>query len=59
MIYEDIDKCIELFNVFKEKQTMLSEATLIPPSSEKISSEEAELLNAKSNILLNLRNLKR
>ena len=51
VIFEDIDKCIELFNVFKEKQIMLSEAILIPPSSEKISSDESELLNAKSNIL--------
>ena len=51
VIYEDIDKCIQLFEVFKEKSVMLSEAILIPPISEKISSDETELLNAKANIL--------
>ena len=51
MIFDDIDKCIKLFNVFKEKSVMLSEAILIPPLSEKISSDETEILNAKSNIL--------
>ena len=48
VIFEDIDKCIELFNVFKEKSILLSEAILIPPLSEKISSEEADLLYSKS-----------
>ena len=51
MIFEDIDKCIQLFDVFKEKSVMLSEAILIPPKSEKISSDETELLNAKANTL--------
>ena len=51
VIFEDIDKCIQLFNDFKEKSVMLSEAILIPPLSEKISSNEAELLNTNSNIL--------
>jgi len=35
VIFEDIDKCIQLFDVFKEKSVMLSEAILIPPISEK------------------------
>ena len=56
VIFEDIDKCIELLNVFKEKQIMLSEATLIPPSSEKISSDETALLNEKANILFKSQN---
>ena len=51
VIYEDIDKCIQLFNVFQEKSIMLSEAILIPPKSEKISADETELLNTKANIL--------
>ena len=51
VIFEDIDKCIQLFNVFKEKSVMLSEAILIPPITEKISTAETELLQAKANIL--------
>ena len=51
VIFEDINKCIHLFNVFKEKSVMLSEAILIPPLREEIPSDETELLNAKSNIL--------
>jgi len=50
VIFEDIDKCVQLFDVFKENSVMLSEAILIPPISEKISSDETELLNAKANI---------
>jgi len=50
VIFEDIDKCIQLFDVFNEKSVMLSKAILIPTISEKISSEETELLNAKANI---------
>ena len=56
VIFEDIDKCIQLFDVFKEKSVMLSEAILIPPISEKISSDETELLNAKANILFKSQN---
>ena len=56
MIFEDIEKCIQLFEVFKEKSVMLSEAILIPPLSEKISSDETELLNAKANSLFKSQN---
>ena len=56
VIFEDIDKCVQLFDVFKEKSVMLSEAILIPPISEKITSEETELLNAKANILFKSQN---
>ena len=51
VIFEDIDKCIQLFEVFKEKSVILSAAILIPPKSDKITSDETELLNAKANIL--------
>ena len=57
VIFEDIDKCVQLFDVFKEKSVILSEAILIPPISEKITSEETELLNAKANILFKSQNL--
>ena len=56
VIFEDINKCIQLFDVFKEKSVMLSEAILIPPLNEKISSDEKELLNAKANILFKSQN---
>ena len=56
VIFEDIDKCVQLFEVFKEKSVMLSEAILIPPLSEKISSDDKELLNAKANILFKSQN---
>ena len=53
VIFEDMDKCIKLFDAFKEKSVILSEAILIPPLSEKISSDDAELLKSKSNVLFN------
>ena len=56
VIFDDIDKCINLFDVFKDKSVMLYEAILIPPISEKISSDERELLNAKTNILFKSQN---
>ena len=56
VIFEDIDKCIQLFEVFKEKSVMLSEAILIPPKSEQISSDATELLNTKANFLFKSQN---
>ena len=56
VIFEDIDKCVQLFDVFNEKSVMLSEAILIPPKSGEISSDETELLNAKANILFKSQN---
>ena len=56
MIFEDIDKCVQLFDVFKEKSVMLTEAILIPPKSEKISLDETELLNTKANIFFKSQN---
>ena len=56
VIFEDIEKCIDLFNAFKEESVMLSEAILIPPLSEKISPDETELLNSKENILFKSQN---
>ena len=56
VIFDDIYKCIQLFDIFKEKSVMLSEAILIPPTSEKISSDEIALINAKVNILFKSQN---
>ena len=56
VLFDDIDKCIQLFDIFKEKSVILSEAILIPPISDKITSEETELLNAKANILFKSQN---
>jgi len=49
VIYEDIEKCIELFNLFKEKSVLLSEAILIPPLKEKISPDQNILLKSAEN----------
>ena len=49
LIFEDIEKCLNLFSVFKEKSVFLSEAILIPPLKEKISPEQNELLNSTTN----------
>ena len=56
VIFEDIDKCIQLFDVFKEKSVLRSEAILIPPITEKLTSEETELLNSTANILFKSQN---
>ena len=45
VIFEDLEKSIQLFNVFKEKSVSLSTAILIPPVREKILAEQTKLLN--------------
>ena len=49
VLYEDLEKCIQLFNVFKEKSVLLHEAILIPPSNAKISPDQTKLLNESAN----------
>ena len=49
LIFENLDKCIDLFNVFKEKSVLLSEAILVSPVEEKITPDQHELLNSTSN----------
>ena len=49
VIFEDLEKCIQLFNVFKEKSVLLSEAIVIPPFNEKITSDQNALLNKTEN----------
>ena len=52
VIFEDLEKCIQLFNVFKEKSVLLHEAILIPPSNAKISPDQTKLLNKSGNNLI-------
>ena len=49
VIFEDLENCIQLFNVFKEKSVILSEAILIPPCEEKITSNQTNLLKESAN----------
>ena len=51
VIFDELDECIELFNLFKEKSVFLSESLLILPYKEKISSNQKDLLNLSSNNL--------
>ena len=49
VIFEDLDRCIQLFNIFNEKSILLSDAILIPPLKEKINPEQNALLNKIDN----------
>ena len=49
VIFENLENCIQLFNVFKENSSLLAEAILIPPSKEKISLDKTKLLNESAN----------
>ena len=51
VIFQELEECIDLFNVFKEKSVTLSEVILIPPIDEKITSEQKEILDFKVNNL--------
>ena len=49
VIFDELDKCIDLLNVFKEKSVFLSESLLILPSKEKITPDQEQLLNLSKN----------
>ena len=49
VIYNNLEKGIDLFKVLQEKSFSLSEAILIPPSKENLLPDQKELLNSKSN----------
>ena len=49
VIFEDLEKCIQLFSDFKENSILLYEAILIPPSREKVSLDQTKLLNESAN----------
>ena len=49
MIFNDLEKCLDLLNVFKDKSVFLSEFLLILPSKEKITPDQQQLLNLSTN----------
>jgi len=50
LIFKEIDKCIDLLKIFEEKSIFLSQAILIKPNEDKITSQqEQNLQNLKSN----------
>ena len=57
VIFEELEECLDLFNVFKEKSVLLSEVILIPPIKEKISSDQKEILNLKVNNFFKYKNI--
>ena len=49
VIYDELEKCMNLFNIFKENSVFLSESLLILPSKENISNDQKQLINLSSN----------
>ena len=49
MIFNELEKCLDLLNVFKDKSVFLSESLLILPSKEKITPDQQQLLNLAAN----------
>ena len=49
VIFNELEKCLDLLNVFKEKSVFLSESLLILPSKEKITPDQQQLLNLSVN----------
>ena len=54
VIYNELEKCINLFNIFREKSIYLSESLLILPPKDKINSDQQELLNLSRNNTLKI-----
>ena len=54
VIYNELEKCINLFNIFREKPIYLSESLLILPPKDKINSDQQELLNLSRNNTLKI-----
>ena len=51
VIFNELDKCLNLLNIFKDKSVYLSESLLILPSKEKITPDQRQLLNLSTNSL--------
>ena len=51
VIFNEIEKCLELLKIFNDNSVILSEFTLILPSKEKITSDQQRLLNLSKNSL--------
>ena len=49
VIFNELEKCLDLLNVFKDKSVFLSESLLILPSKEKITPDQQQLLNSSTN----------
>ena len=49
VIFNELEKCLDLLNIFKDKSVFLSESLLILPSKEKITSDQQKLINASIN----------
>ena len=49
VIFNEIEKCLDLFKVFQDKSVYLSESLLILPPEEKITPEQLQLLNSSQN----------
>ena len=51
VIFNELEKCLNLLNIFKENSVLLSESLLILPSKEKITPDQRQLLNSSTNSL--------
>ena len=49
VIFNELEKCLDLLNVFKDNSIYLSESLIILPSKEKITPDQQELLNLSTN----------
>ena len=52
VIFNELERCIDLINIFKDRSVFLSEFLLILPSKEKITNDQKQLLNLSTNNLL-------
>ena len=52
VIFNELERCIDLINIFKDRSVFLSEFLLILPSKEKITNDQQQLLNLSTNNLL-------
>ena len=52
LIFKEIEKCVDLLEIFEERSIFISQAILIKPNDDKIKIEQEQiLLNLKSNLL--------
>ena len=49
VIFNELEKCLDLFNIFQDKSVFLSESLLILPSKDKITMDQRQLLNLSKN----------
>ena len=51
LIFKEIEKCVDLLEIFEERSIIISQAILIKPNDDKIKSEQEQiLLNLRSNL---------